>query len=232
MVNHKYVDGGRVELLDVMGNELTIVNAARASFGKRKDLFDKKDEKLLKYLWVHRHTTPFEKVALLFHVECSLPVRSQWFRHRTWSYNELSRRYTSASIATVIPKPLREQDDDNKQSSSGNLPYKQDRWAQETFERGYQRAEEDYHRLLQLGLCREQARYILPQGTMTEFYAKVDLKNLMDFLVSRRAPDAQYEIRVFADAIFELLEERFPICTGLLKSGKWQWIETNGESSE
>jgi thymidylate synthase (FAD) len=232
MLNHKYVDGGRVELLNIMGDELTIVNAARASFGKRKDLFDKKDEKLLKYLWTHRHTTPFEKVTLLFHVECALPVRSQWFRHRTWSFNELSRRYTSEDITIVIPTPLRLQDDSNKQSSHGSLEYKQNKWAEETFERSYQRALEEFHRLLDLGVCREQARYILPQGARTEFYAKVDLKNLMDFLMARMASDAQYEIRVFADAIFELLEERLPICMGLLKSGRWQWIGINGESSE
>lgn len=228
----KKVVGGEIELLDIMGGELTIINAARASFGKRKDLFDKKDEKLLRYLWKHRHTTPFEKVTLLFHVACSLPVRSQWFRHRTWSFNEISRRYTSEGVKTIIPLPFRTQDDVNKQSSKGNLPYKEKQRALDIFQRTYGHSTSEYHELLELGLCREQARYILPQGIGTQFYAKVDLKNLMDFLVSRRAPDAQYEIRVFADAIFEMLEERLPICMELLRSGKWEWIETNGESSE
>lgn len=232
MKAERSVQGGQIELLDIMGDELTIVNAARASFGKRKDLFDKKDEKLLKYLWMHRHTTPFEKVALLFQVRCSLPVRSQWFRHRTWSFNELSRRYTSENVETVIPKPFRLQDDVNKQSSFGELPYKDKKIALSMFRRSYNIATNDYNRLLSFGMCKEQARYILPQGIMTEFYAKVDLKNLMDFLILRRAPDAQLEIRVFADAIFEMLEKRLPICMGLLKTGSWQWTETNGESSE
>lgn len=230
MKTYREVEGGYIELLDMMGNEMTIVNSARASFGKRKDLFDKKDEKLLKYLWKNRHTSPFEKVTLLFYVECSLPVRSQWMRHRTWSYNEISRRYTSEDIVTILPKKLRLQDDVNKQSSTGELSFNDNRIGMDLYRRIYQKSVDAYHELLHMGVCKEQARYILPQGIGTSFYAKVDLKNLMDFIVLRKNTDAQKEIRVFADAIVDMLEERLPICMTLLKTGKWQWIETSGES--
>lgn len=222
------VPGGYIEWLDAMGDELTIVNSARASFGKRKDLFEKSDEGLLKYLWTHRHTSPFEKCTMLFYVECSLPVRAQWFRHRTWSYNEVSRRYTSEGLEWIIPTPFRKQDDVNKQSSTKELPKKLSEWAVEAFEESYQKAFDAYTSLLSWGMCREQARYVLPQGIKTSFYAKVDLKNLMDFLVLRMAPDAQYEIRVFADAIREMLKQRFPLCMGLLEQGKWVWVEDEG----
>jgi thymidylate synthase (FAD) len=224
----KTVEGGFVEIVDTMGDELTIVNAARASFGKRKDLLEKSDIGLLNYLWKNRHTSPFEKVTVLLYVECSLPVAKQWMRHRTWSYNEISRRYTSENIEVYIPRQFRLQDTANKQNSQGTVDPATNESLRFHFGKSSRQAISVYEDALHVGVAREQARFILPQGLMTSFYAKVDLKNLMDFLVLRMAPDAQYEIQVFATAIREMLIEKFPVCMDLLAKGKWVWQEQNG----
>jgi len=118
--NHiKVLDGGQgwVGLLDHMGDENTITNAARVSFGKMKTVFDEKDEKLLNYLIKNQHLTPFEHVKFQFSIHCPLFVRSQWMRHRAGSYNEISRRYTEVDLEFYLPETYRKQSDNNKQAS-------------------------------------------------------------------------------------------------------------------
>ena len=118
-VNHvKVLDGqGWVGLIDHLGSEATIVNAARVSFGKLKQTMDERDIGLLNYLIENRHTSPLEHVVFTFSVHCPLFVRGQWHRHRTWSYNEISRRYTQIDMEFYTPGTLRRQSEDNRQAS-------------------------------------------------------------------------------------------------------------------
>ena len=117
--NHVKVLGGQgwVGLLDHMGSEVSVVNAARVSFGKQRESMDDRDVKLVEYLVKHQHTSPLEHVLFTFSVHCPLFVRSQWHRHRTWSYNEISRRYTEVDLEFYVPVSVRAQAADNRQAS-------------------------------------------------------------------------------------------------------------------
>ena len=116
---HVRVLGGQgwIGLVDMMGSETSIVNAARVSFGKRRETMDERDAALVRYLVSHHHTSPLEHVVFTFLVHCPLFVRSQWHRHRTWSYNEISRRYTEVDLELYVPPALREQSESDRQAS-------------------------------------------------------------------------------------------------------------------
>jgi thymidylate synthase (FAD) len=200
---------GWIGLLDSLGSEATVVNAARVSFGRRHETMDEKDVKLLKYLLDHRHTSPFEHVVFSFSVHCPLFVRSQWQRHRTWSYNEISRRYTEVDLEFYLPPVVREQAPSNRQASIDPLHVDQDA-TRRLIGSQNQAALALYTRLLGMGVCREQARGILPQNLMTTFWATVDLHNLITFIALRDSPEAQWEIRQYAVAIKTLIRPRFP----------------------
>lgn len=202
-------DQGWVGLLDHMGNESTITNAARVSFGKLKTEFDDKDEILLKYLIENKHMTPLEHVKFTFSVHCPLYVRSQWMRHRACSYNEISRRYTEFEMEIYTPKNYRKQSDNNKQASTDELVKNNDDAFMLT---KYINEEclEVYYKLLKLGVCKEQARGVLPQNMMTTFWWTVDLRNLINFLVLRDDSHAQKEIQEYAKAIKVLIEPHIP----------------------
>lgn len=201
----KLLDKGYVELQDVMGSDLDIVNAARVSFlGESKG--DVADKKLLFYLWKNRHSTPFEMVEMKFRVKAPLLVARQWMRHRTFSYNEVSRRYTSEELDFYEPTEWRGQATDNKQASSGVIATNMTILAKQL----NQNAVDLYNQALKEGIAREQARILLPQSMYTTFIAKVDLKNLLHFISLRSDEHAQYEIRVYSDAIFEMVKEHFP----------------------
>lgn len=205
------LDLGFVDLLDTMGNELTIVNAARVSFGKHKTEWDDKDELLLKFLVEHRHTSPFEHVQFQFRVKCPLYIRSQWHRHRMWSYNEISRRYTEQDIEDCyIPEMFRQQSESNRQASIDRALPDNDLLI-EKYEQHVARAVAFYKDLLENGVCREQARGVLPQAIYTEFYATVDLHNLLHFIELRISPEAQWEIQQYARALLELIEPYVPV---------------------
>ncbi|HEX3051547.1 MAG TPA: FAD-dependent thymidylate synthase [Aggregatilineaceae bacterium] len=198
------LDKGWVELQDWMGDDLAIVNAARVSFlGESKG--DERDKKLLFYLMQHRHTTPFEMVEFKFRVKCPIIVARQWMRHRVFSFNEVSRRYTSEAIEFYIPSVWRTQSSDNKQASAGELDQEAAHKLTAALESYSQQALALYHEALEAGVAREMARLFLPHNLYTEFIAKIDAHNLMHFLRLRMAPDAQYEIRQYAWAIYEHL---------------------------
>ncbi len=200
---------GWVGLIQSMGSESTITNAARVSFGKYKNTFDEKDEQLLKYLIENKHNTPMEHVVFTFTVHCPLFVRSQWHRHRTWSYNEISRRYTEEEIELYYPKLLRKQSDNNKQASTSELIENNQDVVNELRMHDME-ALAEYKRLLAKGVCREQARGVLPQNLMTTFWATVDLSNLIHFLELREDKHAQVEIREYAKAIKQLIHPLVP----------------------
>ena len=208
---HVHVLGGQgwVGLVDHMGSEATVVNAARVSFGRRKETVDDRDRKLIRYLLEHRHSSPFEHVVFTFIVHCPLFVRSQWHRHRTWSFNEISRRYTAVDIECYVPPALRAQADSDRQASVASDELQQDK-LRDIIRRHHADALKLYESLLKADVCREQARGILPQNLMTTFWATVDLGNLMHFLDLRDSEHAQWEIREYAQAIKTLVVPHFP----------------------
>ena len=208
-----------VRLVDHMGNDLSIVNAARKSYGKSSEEFNDNDKKLLRYLWDHAHTSPFEFVEFTFLVKCPIPIAKQWMRHRTWSYNEISRRYTDTNLEYYIPDPFRKQSVDNKQASIG-APALEDQQYHPTYWKyklAIKSCFEAYDALLEDGVAKEQARFVLPQAVYTEFYAKTDLSNLLKFIRLRHDSHAQWEMQQYAKRLLELIEPIVPHTVGLFE---------------
>lgn len=211
------LDKGFIELVNHMGDDNTVVSAARVShLGESKG--KEKDEVLIKYLLENHHTSPFEHVIFQFMVKCPLFVRSQWMRHRTWSYNEVSRRYTSETIEFFVPAVLRAQSKEDTQSSIGAIDKNES--TINIIKQFNEISFSTYDLLLETGVCREQARMVLPQNLYTKFYATVDLHNLFHFLELRNTEHAQEEIRVYAQAIEELIEPIVPISFKIWKGLK------------
>ena len=209
--NHVKVLGGQgwIGLVDRLGTETSIVNAARVSFGKIRTEMDDRDAALVRYLIKNHHTSPLEHVVFTFLVHCPLFIRSQWHRHRTWSYNEISRRYTDVDIEFYTPPELREQAESDRQASRP-AEHLDQAACKALIEEHHKRSLELYHKLLEQGVCREQARGVLPQDMMTTFWATVDLNNLLKFLELRDSDHAQWEIREYAIAIKKLIKPDFP----------------------
>ena len=206
----KVLDGqGWVGLIDHLGTESTIVNAARVSFGKLKTDMDERDVKLLEYLIDNRHTSPLEHIIFTFSVHCPLFVRGQWHRHRTWSYNEISRRYTEIDMEFYTPQQLRRQAENNRQASVADPDFDSSELSAAIAEHN-KTSMALYEKLLKSGVCREQARSVLPQNMMVTFWGTVDLSNLLHFLELRDSEHAQWEIREYAQAIKKLIKPYIP----------------------
>ncbi len=206
----KVLDGqGWVGLIDHLGTETTIVNAARVSFGKLKKEMDERDVKLLEYLIDNRHTSPLEHIVFTFSVHCPLFVRGQWHRHRTWSYNEISRRYTEIDMEFYTPQELRRQAENNRQASVADPDFKAPELTA-AIDAHNKASLALYEKLLASGVCREQARGVLPQNMMVTFWGTVDLSNLLHFLELRDSDHAQWEIREYAIAIKKLIKPYIP----------------------
>ena len=216
-----YSDGiGKVELVEAMGSDLTVVNSARVSFGKHRQELDSKDEKLIDYLIRHKHTSVLEHCVMTFRFKVPLFIRSQHHRHRTWSYNEISRRYTEENLQFYEPKEFRTQHKSNRQASNEELinPWfeEPDQWIQgRRVEDAVRDHHEDsvnlYNKLMELGVCREQARGVLPQNLYTEYYGTVNLGNLLKFIDLRTHEGAQWEIQKVAEACLDIASELYPI---------------------
>ena len=215
---HVMVLGGQgwIGLVNRMGDEATIVNAARVSFGKMRCEMDERDVKLLKYLLENQHTSPLEHMTFTFLVHCPLFVRSQWHRHRTWSYNEISRRYTEEDLEFYVPPEIHAQADNDRQASVEAPPSLDQAAARQAIDAANRAALQVYEQLLAQGVCREQARGVLPQNLMTTFWATVDLGNLLKFISLRSSPHAQWEIRQYSDAIKVLLRPIVPHVAALM----------------
>ena len=224
-----YGDGiGTVDLVQYMGDDLTIVNSARVSFGKHKEELDEKDKKLISYLVKHRHTSTFEHNTITFRFTVPLFVRSQHHRHRTWSYNEISRRYTDVNIQFYEPEAFRTQHKSNRQASNVEELIDPDLFlagahkvaASEAF-LGHNRISlELFNSLIEAGVCREQARGVLPQNMYTEYYGTVNLNNLLKFIDLRTHEGAQWEIQKVAEACLEIAEELWPVAVGAYRRAK------------
>jgi len=206
------LDKGFVRLVDAMGDDRRIVQAARVSYGEGTKTV-REDAALIDYLMRHRHTSPFEMVEFTFHVKAPIFVVRQWFRHRTASVNEISARYSVLKDEFYEPAPeeLRAQSEINKQAGEGRLPAAEAERAAELLTAAGRDVYARYRELLELGLAREQARSVLPVGIYTEFYWKQDLHNLLHFLKLRLDRHAQAEIRTYARAIAGFVQARVPL---------------------
>lgn len=206
------LDKGHVRLCDWMGGDARVVDAARVSYQTGTKTLNE-DKALINYLLSHLHTTPFEKVRFEFHVKLPIFVARQWMRHRMGSYNELSARYSIMKDEFYTPKPtqFRTQSEQNKQVGEGELNHTNSFMATEQISKVCTKTYEIYENLLALGVCREQARMVLPVNIYTEFYWTVDLWNLMHFLRLRLDWHAQKEIRDYAFAIAECVKAVAPV---------------------
>lgn len=185
--------------------------AARVSFANdRKEHSEEQDEKLIHYLAKHQHLTPFEYQHATLMVECPLFIRSQIHRHRTFSYNEISRRYTSDDIEFWIPKEWHKQAVKNRQASEGSFDEEGNMFLSSLYKTQCHAAERTYNQLLEEGVAREQARAILPQSLMTRFYMGGNLRNWAHFLQLRLDAHAQYEIQVIAQKCDACLAALWP----------------------
>ncbi len=207
------LDHGFVRLDEAMASDLSVVNAARVSFARRKEEMDESDEGLIRFLMRDRHGTPFEHNAFRFHVRCPIFVAREWFRHRVGSFNEFSMRYARATDDFNVPEP----DDVRTQvGKPGAYSFEQvdDELAERTREElraVYEHAYATYERLVEQGVAREVARAVLPVGAYTEFYWTVNARALMNFVSLRAAETAQREIRRYAEACERFLAEKMPV---------------------
>jgi len=215
---------GVVEYVSHMGTDLTVINSARVSFGKHKEELDEKDERLIKYLIKHKHTSTLEHNVVTFRFTVPLFVRSQHHRHRTWSYNEISRRYTDVDINFYEPDKFRTQHKSNRQASNSSelinpklfeeskfLLFNDNPTCSEAIKEHHRDCLKFYNNLLKAGVCREQARGVLPQNLYTEYYGTANLNNILKFVDLRTHEGAQWEIQVMAQAVLDIVTELFPI---------------------
>ena len=223
-----YDDGiGSVDYVSHMGDDLTVVNSARVSFGVEKEELDGRDRKLINYLIKHRHTSTLEHNLVTFRFSVPMFVRSQHHRHRTWSYNEISRRYTDVNIKFYEPKAFRTQHKSNRQASNAEelinpeLMCKHPEMIHETLHAASDLVSQHhkdaltlFDNLIAAGVCREQARGVLPQNLYTEYYGTVNLSNLLKFIDLRTHEGAQWEIQKVAEACLEIATDLFPVTVG------------------
>ena len=207
----KCLDKGFVRLVDSMGGDDAIVQAARVSYGKGTSKVSQ-DRGLIRYLMRHRHTTPFEMVEFKFHCKMPIFVARQWVRHRTANINEYSLRYSEARDEFYYPDPkhIQLQSALNKQGRAGKIPKKLTDKVIQYFKEISETSFEMYQELNEAGLARELIRAILPVNLYTEWYWKNDLHNLLHFISLRSDSHAQYEIRVFSDAMAESVQKVAP----------------------
>lgn len=204
----KVHDHGFVRYIDHMGDDLAIVEAARVSY-RSPSKGPEADWKLLKYLFGHKHTSPFEMVKVKFNIKMPIFVCRQLIRHRMQNFNEVSARYVELLEEYYLPSFFRIQDDKNKQGSMEGVELNHTELQSEV-NTAYRFAHRTYQSLLKKGVAREQARIVLPVGIYTEFYTCWDLNNLLKYLFLREDGHAQSEHRDYATAMKDIAEELFP----------------------
>lgn len=208
------LDHGKVELIDFMGGDHRVTQAARVSLGNFfKETDRERDNKLIRYLMEHRHGTPFEHSVFTFYVKAPIFVVREWMRHRVGSYNEISARYTELPNEHYNPKPLRAPSATNRQAGDNPLEGEPDELdaIRASIRRSQDNAFSLYHQLLARGVARELARGVLPLATYTEFVWTVNARSLMNFVSLRMGKDAQLEIRLYAEKVMDFFEEKMPM---------------------
>lgn len=210
---------GNVRLVDHIGTDKTIVNSARVSFGQDNDgELTNRDKKLIKYLIKHRHTSTLEHNLITFMFEVPLFIRAQHMRHRTWSYNEISRRYTEVDLKFYEPKSYRTQHESNRQASKDELINPEIEFDKTTVTQKvnmhHRRSLRLFDEMILAGVCREQARGVLPQNLYTRYYGTTNLNNLLKFIDLRIHEGAQWEIQQVAKACLDIATELWPFTVG------------------
>lgn len=208
------LDHGSVRLVDHMGSDLSVVRSARVSYDAewRTGQDEGKDEKLIHYLAKNQHTTPFESVTFTFEVKAPIFVFRQWHRHRCFSYNELSARYSELPEEFYVPalEQITVQSATNKQMRTGEQHHQAYAYA-DLIHTTCKGSFEAYRSMIKNGVPRELARGVLPFNTYSRMFATVNLLNLMKFIKLRIHSHAQYEIRVYAEAMLELIKPFVPV---------------------
>lgn len=214
------LDHGLVRLVESMGSDLSIVRSARVSYDAewRAGEDEGKDEKLINYLLKNGHTSPFECVQFTFEVKAPIFVFRQWHRHRTWSFNEVSARYTELPAEFYVPEleQITTQSTDNKQMRT-TVQHPRSEALRKLIDEQCAVTFSIYKVLLAEGCPRELARGVLPMNTYSHMFATVDLHNLFHFLKLRLHSHAQYEIRVYAEAMLDLIEPIVPVAVAAFR---------------
>lgn len=205
---------GFIALINHTGDDCSIVNSARVSFGKQIEKIEDKDKKLIKFLLQNKHLSPFEHNSLTFLIKCPLFVARQWMRHRIGvSYNEISGRYVEVEEEFYTPTKFRKQSQTNRQASTDEYIELESNVYQDVLNSAYKA----YKNLLETGVCREQARAVLPLAMYTQFYFTCNLRSLLHFIELRIHKDAQFEIQQYAKAMLEQIENIFPVTMEIWK---------------
>jgi len=207
------LDHGFVRLDDAMATDLSVVNAARVSFARRKEEMDDSDAGLIRFLMRDRHGTPFEHNSFRFHIRAPIFVAREWMRHRIGSFNEFSMRYAKATDDFYVPEPNDVRTQVGKPGAYSFDPVSPDvaEATREELRVVYDTAFAAYERLVELGVARELARCVMPVGAYTEFYWTVNARALMNFVSLRAAETAQREIRRYAEACEHFFAEQMPV---------------------
>ena len=230
----KVLDKGFVEVIDTLGNDLTVVNSARVSFGKRKTKWDKGDERLVRYLAKHKHHSPCRHLQIQFHIKAPEFVMRQWYKHvvgiettsnsstKDHAWNEISGRYVEYD-EFYQPEVYRKQSDDNKQASEGQ--FEKSEYDYQFVDINWTNAHEicvsAYKQLIEIGMAKEQARCILPLTLYTEVYWTASFQSVMNFIELRNEKTAQIEIQEYAKSLLDLMHESFPKTTEI-------WADAHG----
>ena len=227
----KILDKGFIEVIDKLGSDLTVVNSARVSFGKRKEKFEDSDRKLIRFLAKNKHWSPFRHMMIQFHIKAPEFVMRQWYKHvvgietsssssaKDHAWNEISGRYVPVTDF-YVPQNWRKQSADNKQASEGSIENQQE--AENVFTNAMENILKVYQELLDIGVAKEQARMILPLNQYTEVYWTASFQAIMNFIDLRDESTAQWEIQQYAKAMKELVSEIFPETTKI-------WFEVNSK---
>ena len=207
------LDHGFVRLDAAMATDLSVANAARVSFARRKEEMDESDEGLIRFLMRDRHGTPFEHNSFRFHIRSPIFVAREWMRHRVGSFNEFSMRYAKATDEFYVPEADDVRSQVGKPGAYSFEPVSAElaETTREELRAIYEAAYTTYQRLVDMGVARELARSVIPVGAYTAFYWTINARSLMNFVSLRAAETAQREIRRYADACEQFLAEKMPV---------------------
>lgn len=221
---YKVLDHGEVELVDYLGNDSAVARAARTSYQRSDGKNEDADRKLILRLWRDRHTSPFEMVAVTFRIRLPIFVMRQHVRHRTASLNEWSFRYSECPDLFFTPSAddVRGQHTTNKQMSGMSLSKEVANKARTLIDGVNHQSFAVYKQLIELGVAREQARVVLPVSAYTQIIWSIDMRNMLHYFSLRLAPDAQKEIREFAEAMAKIVKKGWPMI--------WEAFESTQES--
>ena len=202
----------KVELLDSMGDDLAVVQAARVSFAKDAEQFDEqRDPKLINYLATHDHWTPFAHTALKFRVAAPVPIRTQCFKHKIGMVeNEESRRYISTTPEIYVPDFFRSKPQGSIKQGSGEKHWESDAWL-DLYKESVSKSTKLYKDMVEWGICPEQARFVLPQGAIVNWIWTGNLVSFANFYLKRTDPTAQKEVKMVAELIGEEVKKLFPV---------------------